>query len=236
MQYERFRFNATGDFIVAVAVSLDHADPHGSHAAIIYKNENGTYSTIHQCWYMRFSQRDLDEDFGFAVPEIDERLADQVAGLCRLIRDNSPRIPFSFRFDLNARFCTRTGELLTLGDAQELTCSHFVVVVFQSAGIQLIDLDGWPLGRDADIRRQNELLDRLRRNTRPPPPAEFLERAESEIGRYPRVRAEEVAGACLEESVGEFVPVPYQCCEPNGQAVLRILCWLSKLHPWIRVR
>jgi hypothetical protein len=233
MEHERFRFRPTNDLIAAVAISRIPGDDGGTHSGIIYRDSSGALSTIHQGWFERTSYDNFDGDYGFAVPDIDEFRLDQVAGLCRLIRANGTRIPYAFRLDLNAQFCTRTGSLLTLGESIGLTCSHFVIVVFQSIGIQLVDLVDWPV-RAGDIAKQRVYLQWLNR-TRGVTPA-FIARAESEIGNHPRVRSEEVAGACLERSDGDIIAATHKKCEPNGLWILRVIEWLSKLHPWIQKR
>lgn len=113
-------------------------------------------------------------------------------------------------------FFLQTGNILTFAHGHGLNCSNFVIIVFQSTGIALVDLDGWEL-RDDDSDRQRELFDML--CATPNVSSEHLSKVVQEVGKVPRVRPEEVAGACLVDEL----PAYYLQCKPNGEAILSLI-------------
>lgn len=128
-----------------------------------YRDEHGKLARLHLGWHEDLHSDEFDRDSCFAIPHIDPLRAKAIAQLCQLVAETRPVIPYSFRLDLNMRFCTTTGQLLTLGESFGLTCSHFVVVLFLSAGINLIDLEGWKV-RSEDVIRQEMYLRTQGRN------------------------------------------------------------------------
>jgi hypothetical protein len=216
MDLARLKPAADPETIVAVAVGRVPGPPDSTHAGLLYRDANGGLAALHLGWHHRLLDEYLDEGYVFAYPDIDPIRARQVAELCRLIKDRGPKIPYAFRLDLNARFCAITGDLLTLGDGHGLNCSSFVVVVFQSTGIALIDLAGWEI-RSEDVYRQSQLCHLMSSSSRTP--ESHILAVRHEIGRYPRVRPEETAGACLED----LLPAAYDRCWPKGVAILAFI-------------
>jgi hypothetical protein len=214
MHLDRIKTSMESGDTVAVAVGRVGQPPSTTHSGIVYRDTDGRLAALHLGWH---GQELLTSRFGgryvFVSPDIDPVRKANVAGLCRLIRDRHHKIPYSFRLDLNARFCARTGDLLTLGDGHGLNCANFAIIVFLSTGISLVDLDGWTI-RDEDVDRRRDLFEQM-----------ILEESASrphlvmifrEIERYPRVRPEEVAGACLWDAL----PSRFVQCEAGGRAVL----------------
>jgi hypothetical protein len=208
------RLKAQPDENTIVAVAVGRTEMGTTHAAVIYQNSGLQREYLHLAFHERLDTRPFGQCYAYA--EIDVIRAKQVAGLCRLIRVRRPSIPYSFRLDLNARFCTLTGDLSTLGEAHGLNCATFVIVVFQSTGLTLVDLDGWEI-RDEDRGRQRELLLSLAGWHGVSP--QHIEDVRSEVGNWPRVRPEEVAGACLENDL----PARFPQCRANGEAVLSFI-------------
>ena len=225
----RFKFVLGAHDDLAVVVSSPRESPSRTHAGVTYRDEDGKLARLHLGWHEDLHTDEFDRDSCFAIPDIDPVRATAVALLCQLVAETRPVIPYSFHLDLNTRFCTTTGQLLTLGDSFGLTCSHFVVVLFLSAGINLIDLEGWEV-RPEDVVRQEMYLRLLERDRRVS--GNHVANVRSELGRHPRVRAEEAGGACLEPWTS--LPTCYSRCEPNGAYLLRVLAWYSRLHPSLR--
>ncbi len=137
MDPERAKDTPDPDTIVAVAVGRLGNPPRTTHAGLVYRDGDGKLAALHLGWHELLLTDPFDSPYVFAYPEIDPVRASNVAGLCRLIRNQRPKIPYAFRLDLNARFCTRTGDIRTLGEGHGLNCANFVIIVFQSTGISL---------------------------------------------------------------------------------------------------
>src|SRR5207244_3387276 len=67
-------------------------------------------------------------------------------------------IPYAFRHCNNDRFNSQTGELM-LGDGLGLTCSTFVLTVFESVYLPLIDFNGWEIRAEVNARHHQLLQD-----------------------------------------------------------------------------
>jgi hypothetical protein len=213
MNHERLKAEPDENTIVAVAVG--RTEQGNTHAAIIYQSSGLRNEYLH----LAFHEMLNFEQFGqcYAYADIDVIRAKQVAGLCRLIRLKTPRIPYSLRLDLNARFCTLSGDLLSLGEAHGLNCATFIIVVFQSTGLTLIELEGWEIREDD--RRWQRPLSLLFRRWQPPVSPLHIQNVLSEVGNWPIIRPEEVAGACLENDL----PARFPQCRSNGEAVLNFI-------------
>jgi hypothetical protein len=215
MDADRLSSSLAADTIVAVAVGRLEQPPHNTHTGLVFKDSNGRLAALHLGWHEILLFDTYALGYVFSCPAIDPVRAQIVAQLCRLIRDTNPRVPYSFRLGLNVRFCAQTGDLLTLGDGHGLNCSNFVITVFQSTGITLVDLDGWEL-REDDEERHRCFFDMMLNDVRIP--TSHLFGVWDEIG-CKRVRPEETAGACLEDEL----PAKYEQCKLNGEAVLRLI-------------
>jgi hypothetical protein len=104
-----------------------------------------------------------------------------------------------------------------LGKGLGLTCSTFVLTVFESAKISLVNVDGWPIRPDDD-QRHEAVLEKMRRgipNHAPPAPPEHVDRVAAELPCI-RVRPEEVVAS----GIFDDLPVAYAQLEPAGQFIV----------------
>src|SRR5437660_11978427 len=98
-----------------------------------------------------------------------------------------------------------------------MTCSTFVLAVFQSVEITLINMDTWE-GRVDDITRHESLLQKMRSGIpgfAPPAPPAHIALVAQEVNCM-RVRPEEVA------ATGMFndLPATFKQVEPAGAWIL----------------
>ena len=159
--------------------------------------------------------------FLFAVPDLEEDRARNVAGMCRLIAKwlvdkRLSGFAYALKLDDEALFDPFTGEL-AMPNGVGLSCSTFVIVVFRSSRVRFIDFEGWPV-RPGDVAAQERLvnlLDNWRDQGRAS--AEHVEKVRNEIGCV-RARPEEVAGVCILD-----LPGNYPAAESAGDAILAAL-------------
>ena len=118
---------------------------HGTlHAGVLHK-ARGAVSVLHLGWEDRlrsgWNWRKL-----WATPEVELERLRSVAGLCRLIWSEFERtrlFPYALKFE-NTKFSSE-GRLI-LGEGERgLTCATFILAVFKSVGIQLVDESQWPV-------------------------------------------------------------------------------------------
>lgn len=111
------------------------------------------------------------------------------------------------------------GELI-LSDGLGLTCSTFVLKVFESAKVPLIELTNWPMRPDDNVRHASLL--HLMENGIPgrlhPAPPEHVQRVREELPCI-RLRPEEVAAAAL----AERLPASFQQVESGGRWILELV-------------
>jgi hypothetical protein len=132
--------------------------------------------------------------------------------------NNRGRIPYNLKHDTECEF-DENGNYVPKPGETGLNCATFVLTVFRSAGTLLVDTTTWIIRespeREVDVSAQSRFVSQLARK---PQTREQAERVRSEIGG-PRIRPEEVAGACLEDDL----PVGFSQCRANGQYILQAL-------------
>lgn len=204
-----------------VSVSLQRTGQCNSHAGIFYRNRQRLIAHLHFAWH-----KSLKNDMAWGnvigcVPPLDEADAKWLSGFCRRIAKTAPRrnIPYNLKHDSSVCFNRQTGSISFGPDSTGLGCATFVLAVFRSARLPLIDFDsGWPPPTDADRKARRVILAELARDqhadTRNQAP-----KIADEIN-LPRIRPDHVAGACLEISM-TGAGVMYAACEANGSEVTR---------------
>ena len=100
-------------------------------------------------------------------------------------------IPYGFSYDGKSYF-ENDGSLVHSANCSGYTCGTFVLTIFHSLSLDLIDISAWP-SREEDITWQIRILKRLLEYARKLGISNnHLLRLANEIG-YPRYRPEEVA-------------------------------------------
>lgn len=185
----------------------------GTHTGILHRI-GGNLFIQDMMWHEMFRSAPCRDTYHFVEPSLEDEEVNDVTAMCRLIhyRHNSGdpsdryRIPYAFRLGNTTRINNQNGEMM-LGDGLGLTCSTFVLAVFESVRVPLVDFNGWQR-RDDDDRRHAKLLDDMRngvlKHNIPPAPPEHVAAVEAQLPCI-RVRPEEVAGAgMIEELPGAF--------------------------------
>lgn len=196
----------------------------GTHAGIAYRGEDGLPRLLHLAWHLAL----FDDDFQFArndylsvIPNLRRADAIALAGYCRRIfRVNNAggqRVPYNLEYEPGTGFDPDTGDLVLPKGATGMSCSTFVVHVFRSSGNPLIEATGWPADRPGDRERQEELVRMLENHPAPHYRGQGA-RVRSQIG-CPRIRPEDVGGACLEDRL----PAGFDQCDLNGRMILAAL-------------
>jgi hypothetical protein len=162
------------------------------HAGIVHRTGDGEVEFLHLGW-----QDTLSKEWTWctlwAAPDVESERLVSVAGMCRLVWARflaSQTFPYALRF--SGTTFSVTGQLVLGEGAQGLTCATFVLAVFKSVGVSLVDESDWPV-RPEDDRR---FLETVRSFAAPNHFA--LLQAEVNNGVV-RIRPEEVIGACSQQ-------------------------------------
>lgn len=197
----------------------------GTHAGIVYRGSDGTLRLLHQAFHLNLRDDEFVERRGRFVCVVPSLLHDELvalAGYCRriyLVNSSRGGIPYNLELELNEGFDPVTGDLVMPGSATGMSCATFVVHVFRSAGNEIVDPTDWPraTARAGDVERQEQLIRMMEQNPSPEYQRQ-ADRIRSQRG-CPRIRPEDVAGACLEDSL----PARFAQCDRNGRLLLGVI-------------
>lgn len=205
------RLRVAGDEVKGVAVAVRRMPQRHTHAGVLHRHTNGQLFLLHLGGDCDLTCEVFDGSFAWVTPELLPEEADEVRAVCRAVWREMPNIHYSFRFDPEAKLDRATAEVISQHAPFGLTCSTFVLAVFNSANVRLIDLTGWD-HRPEDQRWYEALLRYMQRSGVDPA---HIARIRNDVTCL-RVRPEEVAGACMEEGR----PARFGQCEPNGRRLM----------------
>ncbi len=214
------RFHRPSDPALAIFIMRT---PDGSHTGILFRMR-GVLIIQDNLWHERFRSSPCRELPHFVMLALEPEEEHDVRMMCQLIHERHSngdpareyRIPYAFRYTSKTRINPATGEM-QLEDGLGLSCSTFVLAVFQSVEITLVKIDTWRSRAD-DVVRHEALLQKMRAGIpgfAPPAPADHIVLVEKEV-HCMRVRPEEVAAAGLFDDF----PVAFEELERAGTWIL----------------
>ena len=223
MQTDRFRRPTDP----ALAIFIMRTDD-GSHTGLLVRM-NGLLMNQDVLWHEKFRSSPCRQLPHFVTPALEPEEIHDVRMMCQLIheRQNSRdpskeyRIPYAFRYTNKARINRATGEV-QLVDGLGMSCSTFVLAVFQSVEIRLVDMATWKARAD-DITRHEQLLQKMRDGipdfADPAPPAHIALVARETTCL--RVRPEEVAATGMINDL----PATFEQLETAGTWIMSEIRW-----------
>ncbi len=227
MRVDHLRHTSSDVAELAILIMLT---PGGTHIGLLYRS-GGRLFVLDQMWHEQFRVAVCDREYACVVPCFLREELNDAAEMCelfvkRLFRAGTPqRVPLGFSQPSNPQIGI-DGEIIWGGGAG-LTCSTFVLAVFDAARIPYIDISGW-VRRDDDDERHNRLLEQMIEGIPgriPPADPAHVSKVRSELPCI-RVRPEETAAAGLFEDR----PARFAQVEPAGQWILEQLR-LGNPHP-----
>jgi hypothetical protein len=236
MPANRRRIVNPSDSVRHLAVAACRTE-HGTHVGIVYR-EGTERKLLHFAFHHCLVEQDFKK-FRHRYVSVEPALTDPeliaFAGLCREIYRQfqaHQRMPYNLQNDQSG-FDPSTLDFVMPMGSTGISCATFVLKTFSSpgppVGVWLLDASGWQASRPGDREMQEYYVKTLRNmpdSTGGPAYAADCraqaDRIESEIG-CPRIRPEEVAGACLEDEL----PATFRQCERNGRLILKELDWRS---------
>lgn len=167
----------------------------GTHAGIILIDSSGQLRICHLRFHLEFAFEPVANGYYWVLPRIPRERLMHVADLCEIIseRYSDGLLEYAFKYS-DEKFDLRTGELLS-PTGRGLTCATFVLAVFRSLGLEILDLDSWQT-RCKDVVAQKRLV-RMGRKYRPQFEKQWAYLESFEVGKCTRYRAEEVAAGSI---------------------------------------
>lgn len=194
------------DYNQLISVVLVQTEQDQRHCGIAYKFDN-ICSVIHLSWHCDLkNESDMSEFQGYCaiISQLDVYRQYAVCAMCDLIKEE-PNIPYGI-FYLKTVF-SKEGKLCLGGGEVGLTCATFVLAVFRTCEIDLLDISTW-LPREDDSKFQTKIMYHLSNGLQNGTVSkDHFDRVNKDVG-CARFRPEEVAissGFKLED-----MPVKYE--------------------------
>jgi hypothetical protein len=205
----------------ALAIFIMRTPEEGSHTGILFRMK-GVLIIQDLLWHEKFRSKPADEMPHFVKLSLEPEQEHDVRMRCELIhqrrndRSKTYHTPYAFRYSNKNSINPGTGEI-EFNDGIGVSCSTFVLAVFQSVGIPLVNINTWQ-AREGDVARHQALLKKMREGIdgwAPPAPPEHIAIVEKEV-HCMRVRPEEVA------ATGMFNehPATFEQLAPAGAWIL----------------
>jgi hypothetical protein len=218
------------DIVLVVCCRTGHGN---THAGAVFRSTEGRWMLFHQAWHEITLYEALDDalvdmsvrGFVFAAVEYPSAIMRNFLRICRSIASRRHTIPFAFGLDDAAVWDEATREL-HMPHGRGLTCVNFVLSLFRTAGLPVIEPTGWPLRSD-DEAFQRGALQALEATCRQrsggllsDPQRRYLEEVRNEIDSgCARIRSEELVGALLHSEAR----ANHEIAIPAGAVVCRIV-------------
>lgn len=174
--------------------------PGATHIGLIYMRPDNTRGVLHLAWHHRLTHEDVPDEVVHVhpAPRAEPARLMFVAAMCeRIWKRHRRNIPYGFKYD-RSKF-EQDGTIHLGPDENGLTCATFVLAVFHSVGVRLLDVGTWP-ERPEDEEHLRGLLNRLEERCEDSAHLDAL-RKETSCARY---RPLEVAGGA------SFAPASFE--------------------------
>ena len=201
-----------------IAFGIKETGPNQRHVVLVFKSAklNGT-AILHHAWHKCTRVDEWDASY-FTVgirgldPELQETFADWAEDIVGRIEETP--IPYGVFYNLLANFNSETG-YVDRDDHSGHTCATFLLDLFSSYKIPLLDLCTWPESRPGDAEWGAKIMGYLQNST--DVAQDYLALQYAYFAKMRRFRPEEIAGGAI-LFVGE--KLPFDKVAPLGEYVL----------------
>lgn len=178
-----------------ISIIIGESSQNQLHCGIAFKDEN-IFNAIHLAWHydLRF-ETNIEgtlKEYYWVKSKIHLIRQNSISAICRRIkyRKDTLKIPYGLIYE-NGKF-TEDGILILDKNEHGLTCATFVLAIFNSCGIRLIDTNNWKHRDDDNIRHSYLLNMLIQTKDKYNISDNHIENIKNEIGCV-RFRPEEVA-------------------------------------------
>ena len=180
---------------LAIAIKIQRSNPNAKHSAFVFIDENSKRSMI--AHLSRNYNCCFDKLKGYGILWLDfisERNALSMIIQLKLIAEKKG-INIEDTYGIINTGGTRfeNGGVIKNPDVEgdSLTCATFLLCFLEQYGFKVIDRSTWVI-TDDDIEWQKEILEIVKPTLLQP----FYETQKENVGKFPRVRPEQLVGAC----------------------------------------
>jgi hypothetical protein len=144
----KIRLQKAADFLENIGIAIRTIGDQGQlHVGILYKIEDEPATVLHFTEPYHLKDDAPSEHFRWVEVRACEPItAKIVAGLCRLISDENKvrpmKIPYGYSYA--GTYFNHDGTFVNRGLIYGLTCTSFVLAVFQTLFIDLLRIEEWP--------------------------------------------------------------------------------------------
>ncbi len=202
---------ATGVPPVAIGVAILRTEHGNLHTAVLHRGDSSQPpQLLSQDWHHRLANDAPPPGCRWVDARLPPARAVAFAALCRRVyrRNRERGIPYGIRYEGGRVLPDGLVELAGL--THGLTCATFVMLVFEHAGVPLLEPSTWPARAD-DAAWHQEIVALLERTR---VPREHVETVRQELG-CARFRPEETAAACSCDPR----PTRFEAAAPRGLLV-----------------
>lgn len=144
---------------IGVAICRPDKNKNQQHIGFVYKDADDNVRLLHLRWHYELSNDEFSNEYLWLELPIDPINKMHLATVCSLIvTSNVQGIPYSL--GLGDSNFTETGNFVAQNSYAGLTCATFVMRVFDSQRLPIIDLDKWK-HRKSDKKWQRQILQKL---------------------------------------------------------------------------
>ena len=194
-------------------VFIFSVDPTQRHLGLISKSDSGEIEWLHLAWHYFLSQSSPEKEFLWIDPSIATIRLRQVAAQCRKIARENALGGIPYAFDLPNECFDADSMRFLAATKHGLTCATFVLAVFETVGLSLIDSETWP-EREDDIDWKSTIIEKLKGRAE----TSHIQNIESQL-HFARFRPEEVAASAT------IAPGPsdFSSVSPIAEEILKSL-------------
>lgn len=133
-----------------IGIVISH-DEEQFHCGISYELDKG-FKVLHLAWHhhLEFTE-DSNEFTHWIKPNIHEIRQKMISTKCRRIKNNLHKMPVPYALLYDQTTFNQEGILMLGENEHGLTCATFVLAVFNSCGIKLIDTEHWPIREEDKV-------------------------------------------------------------------------------------
>lgn len=218
-----------------IGISVGHFKDGNFHNKLLYKLD-GEVREIHLGWHYVFFDESLTYEDSYIWKEPSKipisRLR-SLAAKCKLVgenysndRSNAPGLPYAIGYYSDRTFNKDGIYSPDSGKEYGMTCATFILTLFESVGLQLINWKTWKTERKSDQKWFKQIVKLLEKGFKSGDISkEHLDNVKSE-SKCARYRPEEVFSSviCLSKDTADFA-----CCSGFGERLVRP--YVVKLPP-----
>jgi len=211
---------------LAIAIKGSGIPSELRHLAFLYSLGDGTKKMLHLGWHKQLEWHAWASDYYWLEfdnidPIVQESIVENLEAIAFVNFGESCEIQYSGVYEDDLRYFDDDMKYASVKDGEGLTCATFVLAVMKRLEFQLVEASSWPVGRLADKKWLDFILDKLKSIDRI---AHLIsQRSHRELLR--RYRPEEVV---VTPALYEGSPLPFKKVDTPSKNVLKILPKLKR--------